>query len=295
MFKRPNQSGGPPSGQSPATNYQGLKLCPKCDFRHPRECRRASDVSFGCGKSGHRIAECPTAANRPAELNKGTGPNAGAGPSKPKEDKPNARVFAMTKEDADDASEVVSGTVLIQKVPAYALFDSGATHSFMSKRFSKKLGCKLEKLTESFRIATPTSRAIETHEIYKVCKISIGNQTFSANLIQLIMVDFDIILGMDWLARNNAIVDRKRKRVKLRTPDQEEVVYHGKSKERKSLLSASQAWRAMKSGEDIYLAILSELKEEIKLKLEGIPIVREFPDVYPEELSGTALNREVEF
>ncbi|XP_075473412.1 uncharacterized protein LOC142504429 [Primulina tabacum] len=157
-FKRPNQSG---------------------------ECRRASGVCFGCGKSGHRIAEYPTAANRPAGPNRGTGPNAGAGPSKPKEDKPNARVFAITQEKADDANDVVL--------------------------------------------------------------------------------------------------------------DQKEVVFQGKSKEQKSLLSASQAWKAMKSGEDIYLAMVSEIKEEVELKLKDIPIVRDFPDVFPEELSGTVPNREVEF
>ncbi|XP_073024192.1 uncharacterized protein [Primulina eburnea] len=166
-FKRPNQSGGPPSGQSPATNYQGLKPCPTCGFKHSGECRRASGVCFGCGKSGHRIAECPTATNRPAGPNRGTGPNTGAGPSKPKEDKPNARVFAMTQEEADDATEVVSGTILIQSVPAYVLFDCGATHSCISKRFGKKLGRKPDKLTEPFKLATPTSRAIETDEIYR--------------------------------------------------------------------------------------------------------------------------------
>ncbi|XP_073024371.1 uncharacterized protein [Primulina eburnea] len=259
MFKRPNQSGGPPSGKFPSDNYQGLKPCSTCGFKHSGECRRAS------------------------------------GPSKPKEDKPNARIFAMTQEEADDATEVVSGTILIQSVPAYALFDCGATHSFMSKRFAKKLGRRPDKLTEPFRIATPTSRVIETDEIYRECEISINNQTFSADLIQLIMVDFDIILGMDWLARNSAVVDCKGKEVKLRTPNQEEVVFHGKSRGRKSLLSASQAWKAMKSGEDIYLAMVSEVTEEVALKLEDIPIVREFPDVFPEELSGTVPDREVEF
>ncbi|XP_075499334.1 uncharacterized protein LOC142537724 [Primulina tabacum] len=208
-FKRPNQSGGPSKGPSPNSSYQDIKPCPTCHLRHLGECRRNSGVCFGCGKAGHRIAECPTAANQVAGPNKGTGPNTGANPNKPKEGKPNARVFAMTQEEADDANEVVS--------------------------------------------------------------------------------------GMDWLARNNAIVDCKGKRVTLRTPDQEEVVYHGKSKERKSLLSATQAWRAMKSGEDIYLAMVSEIKEEAELKLEDIPIVREFPDVFPEELSGKVPDREVEF
>ncbi|XP_075515553.1 uncharacterized protein LOC142550200 [Primulina tabacum] len=264
IFKRPNQSGGPSKGPSPNSSYQDIKPCPTCHLRHLGECRRNSGVCFGCAKAGHRIAECPTAANQVAGPNKGTGSNTGANPNKPKEGKPNARVFAMTQEEANDANEVVSGR-------------------------------KPDKLTEHFQIATPTSRAIETDEIYRDCKISISGQTFSADLIQLIMVDFDVILGMDWLARNSAMVDCKGKRVKLRTPDQEEVVFHGKSKDRKLLLSASQAWRAMKSEEDIYLAMVSEVRGEVELKLEDIPIMREFPDVFPEELSGTVPNREVEF
>ncbi|XP_073300566.1 uncharacterized protein [Primulina huaijiensis] len=294
-FKKPNQSGGPSKGPSPTSSYQDIKPCPTCHLRHLGECRRNSGVCFGCGKAGHRIAECPTAANQAAGPNKGTWPNTGANPNKPKESKPNARVFAMTQEEADDATEVVSGTILIQKVPAYALFDCGATHSFVSKRLAKKLGLKPELLAEPFRIATPTNKAIETHEIHRDCLISIGNQKFSTDLIQIVMADFDIILGMDWLAKNNAIVDCKGKRVKLRTPNQEEIVYHGKSKERKSLLSASQAWKAMKSGEDIYLAMVSEVQGEAELKIEDIPIVCEFPDVFPEELPGIVPDREVEF
>ncbi|XP_073064126.1 uncharacterized protein [Primulina eburnea] len=125
--------------------------------------------------AGHRIADCPTAANQAAGPNKGTGPNVGANPNKPKENKPNARVFAMNQEEADDANEVVSGTILLQKVHAYALFDCGATHSFVSKRFAKKLGLKPESLAEPFRKATPTSKTIETHEIHKDCKIGIAN------------------------------------------------------------------------------------------------------------------------
>ncbi|XP_073022688.1 uncharacterized protein [Primulina eburnea] len=240
-FKKPNQSSGPSKGPPPTSSYQDIKPCPTCHLRHLGECRRNSGVCFGCGKSGHRIAECPTAANQAVGANKRTEPNTGANPNKPKEGKPNARIFAMTQEEADDANEVVSGTLLIQEVPAYALFDCGATHSFVSKRLAKKLGLKPELLAEPFRIATPTNKAIETHEIHRDCLISIGNQTFSAYLIQIVMTDFDIILGMNWLARNNATVDCKGKRVKLRTPNQKEIVFHGKSKERKSLLSASQA------------------------------------------------------
>ncbi|XP_073033851.1 uncharacterized protein [Primulina eburnea] len=188
----------------------------------------------------HREKEC-----------KGDRSNSGVNANKPRENKTNARVFAITQEEADDANDVVSGTIFIQQVLAYVLFDCGATHSFMSKRFAKKLGFDHGRFRHHLRDGL--------------------------------------------VSQEHAIVDCKGKKVKLITPNQEEVVYQGIFKERKSLLSASQAWRAMKSGEDIYLAMVSEVKEEVELELEDIPIVREFLDFFPEELSGTVPNREVEF
>ncbi|XP_073031162.1 uncharacterized protein [Primulina eburnea] len=174
-FKRPNQSGGPSKGPPSATNYQAIKPCPTCHLQHLGKCRRATDICFGCGKPGYRMAKCPDATNRTTGPGKGDGSNSGMNANKPRENKPNARVFAITQEEADDADNVVSGTIFIQQVSAYVLFDCGATHSFMSKRFVKKLGRKPDKLTEPFRIATPTSRAIETDEIYRDCKISISD------------------------------------------------------------------------------------------------------------------------
>ncbi|XP_075504504.1 uncharacterized protein LOC142541946 [Primulina tabacum] len=87
----------------------------------------------------------------------------------------------------------------------------------------------------------------------------------------------------------------QRKDIRLQTPTKEEVIYHGKSKERKSLLSASQAWKAIKGGEKIYLAVINEIKGEEVPKWEDIPIVQEYPDVFPDELSGEIPDREVEF
>ncbi|XP_073017883.1 uncharacterized protein [Primulina eburnea] len=169
-------------------------------------------------------------------------------------------------------------------MPAYTLFDWGATHSFVSRRFAKKLKLEHDILSEPLRVATPASKTIETQKVYRNCEICINEQTFEVELIQLNMVEFDIILGMDWLAKNHAIVDCQKKEIKLQTPTKEEVLFHGKSKERKSLLSASQAWKAIKGGEEIYLAVLNEVKGEEVPKLEEIPIVQEFPDVFPEEL-----------
>ncbi|XP_075515426.1 uncharacterized protein LOC142550071 [Primulina tabacum] len=97
------------------------------------------------------------------------------------------------------------------------------------------------------------------------------------------------------LAKNHAIVDCQRKNIRLQTPTKEKIIYHGKSKERKSLLSASQTWKAIKGGEEIYLAMINEVKREEIPKMEDIPIVQEFPDVFSEDLPGEIPDREVEF
>ncbi|XP_073017845.1 uncharacterized protein [Primulina eburnea] len=161
-------------------------------------------------------------------------------------------------------------------MPAYTLFDCGATHSFVSRRFAKKLKLAHDILSEPLRVATPASKTIETQKVYRNCEICINEQTFEVELIQLNMVEFDIILGMDWLAKNHAIVDCQKKKIRLQTHTKEEVLFHGKSKERKFLLSASQAWKAIKGGEEIYLAVINEVKEEEVPKMADIPIVQEF-------------------
>ncbi|XP_042465920.1 uncharacterized protein LOC122048417 [Zingiber officinale] len=211
---------------------------------------------------GHRIVDCPEPKKQ------GEVSNSAAVQNKPKENKPNARVFAMTQEDVDNASDMVAGTILINKMTAYVLFDCGATHSYISKRFTMKLGLRAEILSEPYRVATPTNKAIETHKLHRSYHVSIGNHIFKVDLIQLNMIEFDAILGMDWLAKNHALVDCHRKSVKLRTSSQEEIIYHGKAKEKRLLLSASQTWKAMRSGDGIYLAMISEVEEKIEAKLE---------------------------
>ncbi|XP_075507385.1 uncharacterized protein LOC142544210 [Primulina tabacum] len=143
---------------------------------------------------------------------------------------PTLSVFAITQEEADYANDVVAGTIFINDMPAYVLFNSGATHSFISKRFTKKLGLTSEILVEPFRVATPTSKTIETHRMRRKCKICINEHLFQAELIQLNMVEFDVILVMDWLSKNHALIDCRKRNVRLQAPNQEEVIYHGKVK-----------------------------------------------------------------
>ncbi|XP_073153829.1 uncharacterized protein [Henckelia pumila] len=233
--KRPNLSGGNSKGTYSAPSRPLIKPCPTCNFRHEGECHRKTGACFNYGKLGHRMTDCP------GPVKPRIGPNASTAQAQPKETKPNARVFDITQEEADDANEVVAGTILINTKPAYVLFDCGATHSFISKRFAKKIGLISKKLTEPLRVATPTNKIIETLKIHRKCKMCVCEQIFDADLVELNMIEFDVILGMDWLSRNHAVVNCRDKNVKLRTTNHEEISFQGKTKSRKPLLSASQA------------------------------------------------------
>ncbi|XP_073045802.1 uncharacterized protein [Primulina eburnea] len=275
--KRPMRSQSTQNGPKfKKPNYSGVSFKGNSGSAEVSAC-------FKCGKVGHRIKDCPDNKDK------------GTRPSKQHENNTNARVYAITQEEAENTNEVVAGTILLNKMPADALFDCDVTHSFVSRRFAKKLKLEHDILSEPLRVSTPANKTMETHKVYRNCTICINNQTFGVKLIQLNMVEFDIILVMDWLAKNHAIVDCQKKDIRLQTSTKEEVIYRGKSKERKSLLSASQAWKAIKGGEEIYLTVINEIKEEEAPRLEDIPIVQEFPDVFPEELPGEIPDREIEF
>ncbi|XP_073017910.1 uncharacterized protein [Primulina eburnea] len=199
-FKRPNQSSGSFMGASCSPTYQEAKRCPICHSHHPGEFRRKSGPCFTRGKLGHIIADCP-------EHKKGIGSNADATLNNLKENKPKARVFSITQEVAHDSNDVVAGIIIINDMSDYVLFDCGATHSLISKRFIKKLRLIPEILVEPFRVTTLTSKTIETHRMHIYCKIYINENLFQAELIQLDMVEFDAILGMNWISKNHALAE----------------------------------------------------------------------------------------
>ncbi|RVW27201.1 Transposon Tf2-2 polyprotein [Vitis vinifera] len=108
------------------------------------------------------------------------------------------------------------------------------------------------------------------------------------------VVDFDVILGMDWLASYHASVDCFEKRVTFSIPGQPKFSFEGKHVDRPlRMISALRASSLLKKGCQGFLA--SVMSNESDLKLEDIPIVREYPDVFPEDLPGLPPEREVEF
>jgi len=112
--------------------------------------------------------------------------------------------------------------------------------------------------------------------------------------IPLDLSDFDIILGMNWLGKNKARLDCFTKIVTFQGAKGETMVF---KRERISnftnIISVMNARKLLKKGCTTYLACVINSKKG-KIGLSDIPIVREFPDVFPEELPGLPPKREVE-
>ncbi|KAL8132784.1 hypothetical protein AgCh_008314 [Apium graveolens] len=150
-----------------------------------------------------------------------------------------------------------------------------------------------EDLDEPLTIEVANKDKVPVKQFCPRCSLEISGYMFPVDLIPFELGDFDVILGMDWLSRYRANIDCKKKRVDMYTPYNKRISYQGQRQDRK-FLSVMQARRLMRQGCEAYLAHVVDMKKET-LILDEIPIVREFPGVFPEELPGLPPDREIEF
>ena len=76
-------------------------------------------------------------------------------------------------------------------------------------------------------VTNPLGHSVFVNRVYRDFPIRIREYEFHEGLIELSFKEFDVILGMDWLSRYQAIVDCRMKRVTLRTPNEDEVNFIG--------------------------------------------------------------------
>ena len=106
------------------------------------------------------------------------------------------------------------------------------------------------------------------------------------DLIELSFKEFDVILGMDWLSRHQAIVDCRMKRVTLRTPNDDEVIFIGeRSNHLSNVISAATVRKIVRKGCEAYLAYVIDMVKA-RPSVFDIHTISDFSDVFSEELSG---------
>jgi hypothetical protein len=128
------------------------------------------------------------------------------------------RVNHMTSEDAQQAPDVVLGMFLASSHPVTILFDSGASHSFISSSFVVKHSMPIATIKHTILVSSPGGE-MRTKHICPAVSISIRGVDFTSNLILLDSKGIDIILGMDWLSKYDGDIQCARKAVKLTKKD----------------------------------------------------------------------------
>ncbi|GKA76867.1 reverse transcriptase domain-containing protein [Tanacetum coccineum] len=299
-FKRPNVRGqnvarAYTAGNNERKLYNGsLPLCNKCKIHHEgpctvrcgkcnklghltRDCKvtnsttftqRGQEVNqmvvtcFECGRQGHYMSDCP----KRKDQNRGNkaGNKNGIGEAK-------GKAYVLGGGDANPDSNVVKGTFLLNNHYDSMIFDSGADRSFVSTTFSTLLDVTPDTLDVSYVVKLADERISETNTVLRGCTLGLLGHPFN---IYLMLVELDEVLIVQG--------DRDDKGEKLKL----------------SIISSTKTQKYIKRGCLIFLAQVTKKETEDKSKekrLEDMLTVRDFSEVFPEDLPGLPPTRQVEF
>ncbi|KAL2252777.1 UNVERIFIED_CONTAM: Transposon Tf2-12 polyprotein [Sesamum indicum] len=195
----------------------------------------------------------------------------------------------------DSGHAISSGTILLYDIAAYVLIDPGSTHSYISSEFSSKIPRENSPLGCNLMVYLPVGGGVIVNSVRKWSLVGIGDVNLPVDLIVLDLKEFDVILGMDWLAQHKAIVDYYKKEVMIECSGESKVILVGdRQVVPVCVISAMEARRLMLEGCEAYLAHVVDT-EKVNPTLEEIPVVRDFPEVFPDDLPGLPPHREVDF
>ncbi|XP_074351621.1 uncharacterized protein LOC141690745 [Apium graveolens] len=266
---------------------------------------------FKCGKTGHMSRDFKTLGNNKlmqltlAPYNQAmtyfvpilqlpsNQPSESATPMFPPSYLAQAQTFNMNIKDVVQSSEVVASTLSNNNINVKVLFDSGAIRSFIFKSFVGKLNCEIGPLVPPLPSIVANQEQVSVKSICPWCKVEISGYSFLASLIPFQLGEFDVILGMDWLAEHGAQIDYKKKKVILKSPQGKKVEFKGQ-KQVKTFLTMIQAKKLLRQGCGGYLAHVIDRSKEMP-NIESILIVSEFPDIFLDKLPRLPPDHQIEF
>ncbi|GJU01043.1 putative reverse transcriptase domain-containing protein [Tanacetum coccineum] len=295
---------------------RNLPLCVKCNYHHTKQCapkcgnykryghatndcrvntnnnnnnnkNQKAGACYECGNTGHIKKNCPKLKN------------CGNGN---KNSTAQERAYALGGRDASPDSNVITGTFLLNNRYATILFFTGADKSFVSNTFSALINITPTTLESHYDVELADGKIIGVNIIIHGCALNFMNYPFNIDLMLVPLGSFDIIIGIDWLTKYHGVIIYDEKIV--RCPFRREMLIfqgngnHQREESRLNIISCTKAQEYLSKGCDVFLAHITtkEAKDKSEGKrLEDVPIVRDFPEVFPEYLSGIPPARQVEF
>ncbi|GJX75799.1 putative reverse transcriptase domain-containing protein [Tanacetum coccineum] len=252
-----------------SNRYAGsLLLCKSCNLYHTRPCVVKCNK---CNKVGHLTKNCrnkrpSTGSNQlPVTVICHACGEKGHYTNQCRKTNINAqgRAYLLRDKNAPQDPNIVTGMFLLNQHLARVLFDSGADKSFISISLSSMLNILPITIHTFYDIEMADGNLVRTNTVIQGCTLTLLNQSFEIDLMPIKLGGFDVVIGMDWLSKYHVriICDEKVVHIPI-------------------------------NGETL---IIREKKKSDEKKLEDIPVVREFPDVFPKNLHGLPLVHQVEF
>nr|GEX01789.1 hypothetical protein [Tanacetum cinerariifolium] len=254
-----------------------LPLYERCFTHHVGQC---TIKCHKCGKVGHKSRYCK-------EKNVATGANAlpistcydcgeqghtrNRCPKKVKQEEVKevrGRAYAI-KDVEPKGPNVVTGTFLLNNRYAFDLFDSGFDRSFVDTRFSSMLDIDPVKIGASYEVELADGRVVSTNTVLKGCTLNLVNHVFEIDLMPIELSTFDVIIGMDWLVKHDAVIVCGERFVRIPYGNKMLIVERDKGVSRLKVISC--------------------------IKAQDVPMIRDFLEVFPEVLPGLPPPRQVEF
>ncbi|GKE90324.1 putative reverse transcriptase domain-containing protein [Tanacetum coccineum] len=168
---------------------------------------------FECGVQGHYRSDCPKLKNG------NQGNRAGNGNAV-------ARAYVVGSAGTNPNSNVVTGTFLLNNRYASILFDTGADRSFISTAFSSLIDIIPTTLDHGYDVELADGRIIWVNTLMRGCTLNFLNHPFNIDLMPVEMGSFDVIIGMDWLAKYHAVIVCDEKLVRVPFGDKT-LIFHG--------------------------------------------------------------------
>ncbi|XP_070039888.1 uncharacterized protein [Nicotiana tomentosiformis] len=194
---------------------------------------------------------------------------------------------------ASDA--MITGIVPVFHMDTLVLFDPGSTNSYVSSYFARYLDMPCDYLGMHVHVSMLVSDYIVVDRVYQSCVVSIGGYETRCDLFLLTLFAFDVILGMDWLSSYHAILDCHAKTVMLAMPGVLRLEWRGSLDYVPSIMiSHLKAQRMIEKGCLEYLAFVRDVSADTPT-VESVPMVKDFPDVFPEDLPGMLPDRDIDF
>jgi hypothetical protein len=255
----------PPTPQPQQQQQQG----PRPSFP-PANQGNSNYRCFNSGSPSHFIKDCPQP--RKSFQGQTSNPtNKGKGKRQVVQVR-QGRVNLATLSELPEGKPIMMGTFSIHHYPIVILFDTGATHSFISTKFGTKMGLDIYPTEGDYKIITPGGKVI-SNQICRKVPLQLGSQLVKTDLLLLDLEGMDVLLGMNWMTQHRVFLDISSQIVEIDSPEYEPAILY---------LPQQQ-----------YLNPCTYAATGIKL--EDIPIVCEYPDVFPDDLPGMPPDRDIEF